>query len=80
MSDTRVSYLDVDEVLAVLDDVHVGVVDRLLVVFDACRPIRGRAEDLRADRRLVKKLSRHFVRFQKVQFSSRYVRHAETTE
>lgn len=79
MSDTRVSYLDVDEVLAVLDDVHVGVVDRLLVVFDARRPIRGRAKDLRADRRLVKKLSRHVVRFQKVQFSPLYIRHAETT-
>ena len=72
-SDTRVSYLDVDEVLAVLDDVHVGVVDRLLVVFDAGRPIRGRAKDLRADRRLVKKLSRHSACFQKVQFSPHYV-------
>lgn len=34
-------HLDVDEVLALLDHVHVGVVDGLLVVFDASGPIRG---------------------------------------
>lgn len=38
--------LDVDEVLAVLDDVDVGVVDGLLVVLDASRPISGRTQDL----------------------------------
>lgn len=35
------SYLYVDEVLAVLDGVDVGVVDGLLVVFDASGPVRG---------------------------------------
>lgn len=34
-------YLYVDEVLAVLDGVDVGVVDGLLVVFDASGPVRG---------------------------------------
>lgn len=33
--------LDVDKVLAVLDDVDVSVVDGLLVVFDTSGPIRG---------------------------------------
>lgn len=33
--------LDVDEVFAVLDDVDVGVVDGLLMVFDASGPVRG---------------------------------------
>lgn len=41
-----VSYLDVDEVSAVLDGVDVGVVDGLLVVFDAGGPVWGRAKDL----------------------------------
>lgn len=31
--------LYVDEVLAVLDDVNVGIVDGLFMVFDASRPI-----------------------------------------
>lgn len=44
-------YLDVDEVPAVLDGVDVGVVDGLLVVFDASGPIRGRAKDLRGSGR-----------------------------
>lgn len=39
--------LYVDEVLAVLDDVDVGVVDGLFVVFDASRPIWSWAQDLR---------------------------------
>lgn len=43
--------LDVDKVAAALDDVHVGVVDRLLVVLDASRPIAGRAEDLKEQAR-----------------------------
>ncbi len=43
-------YLYVDEVLAVLDGVDVGVVDGLLVVFDASGPVRGWAKDLRDGR------------------------------
>lgn len=47
---STVIHLYVDEVLAVLDDVYVGVVDGLFMVFDASGPVRGRAKDLREDR------------------------------
>lgn len=43
-------YLDVDVVAAILDDLDVGVVDGLFVVFDAGGPIRGRAKDLMGSR------------------------------
>lgn len=43
-------HLDVDEVLAVFDDVDVGVVNGLLVVLDASGPVRGRAQNLRKRR------------------------------
>lgn len=42
--------LYVDEVLAVLDDVDVGIVDGLFMVFDASRPIWSWAQDLREHR------------------------------
>jgi len=41
------SYLDVDEVLALDDDLDVGVVDRLLVVLYARRPVCCRPQHLR---------------------------------
>ena len=47
----KFKYLYVDEVLAVLDGVDVGVVDGLHVVLDAGRPVGARAEDLRGGRR-----------------------------
>lgn len=52
MSDWQV-YLYVDVVAAVLDDVDVGVVDGLLVVFDAGGPVGGRAKDLTGNRKSV---------------------------
>lgn len=42
--------LYIDEVLAVLDDVDVGIVDGLFMVFDASRPIWSWAQDLREHR------------------------------
>lgn len=35
--------------LAVLDDVHIGVVDGLFMVLDTSGPVGGRAEDLRGE-------------------------------
>ncbi len=62
------TYLDVDEVLAALDDVDVRSVDGLLVVFDAGRPIGGRAKDLRGesefgreDEKITKTLTHFFL-------------------
>ena len=40
--------LDVDVVLGAADQVHVGLLDRILCVFDAGRPLGGAADDLRA--------------------------------
>lgn len=43
---TRLLYLYVDVVLALGDDLDVGIVDGLLVVLDARRPVRRRPQHL----------------------------------
>lgn len=47
-------YLNVDVVATVLDDLDIGVVDGLFIVFDTSRPIRCRAKDLTGSRKSVK--------------------------
>lgn len=55
---TRLLYLYVDVVLALGDDLDVGIVDGLLVVLDARRPVRRRAQHLaNADMRGVEEVS-----------------------